>query len=240
MLAGSLSEAGYYMGETLYPGNNSNPKGFFEAAEIERINENLLELVTPPRPLGIRGKYFGWFYRSRPERGHRWLAAVPLGTPISCPPSIEQQIVTQTAKAPFCFKDPRFCYTLPAWRPHARDAVFLCIFREPARTVQSILKECRDAPYLHTLAMNFKRAVRVWTLMYQHVLRHHRHQGQWVFVHYDQVLDGSALPKLEKVLDAPVDHRFADPTLKRSPIGRDPGRQAMAVYRELCQLAGLE
>ncbi len=75
-----------------------------------------------------------------------WLAAVPLGTPISCPPSIEQQIVTQTAKAPFCFKDPRFCYTLPAWRPHARHAVFLCIFREPARTVQSILKECRDAP----------------------------------------------------------------------------------------------
>src|SRR5690349_12501793 len=101
MLAGTLCGAGYYMGEHLVPANEANPKGFFEDDEINAINEALLAPLTP---------------RRRPAYGWRWLASVPVGTPFACPPELGQRIQAQTARAPFCFKDPRFCYTLPAWR----------------------------------------------------------------------------------------------------------------------------
>src|SRR5215471_14327363 len=100
MLAGSLRSAGYYMGEHLIPADAANPKGYFEDDEINDINEALLAPLTPSR--------------SRPACGWRWLAAVPVGTPIPCPPEITERIKAQTDQSPFCFKDPRFCYTLPA------------------------------------------------------------------------------------------------------------------------------
>src|SRR5262249_42923187 len=123
MLAGVLSQAGYYMGEHLIPPDEANPKGYFEDDEVNAINEKLLALVTPAR--------------SRPAHGWRWLAAVPVSARISCSPQLAKRIEIQTSRTPFCLKDPRFCYTLPVWRPFLRDTMLLCVFREPTRTAQS-------------------------------------------------------------------------------------------------------
>src|SRR5262249_44119007 len=224
MLAGTLSRAGYYMGEHLIPADASNPRGYFEDDEINAINEALLAPVTPAL--------------SRPSYGWRWLASVPVGTPIACPPEIARRIEAQTSKAPFCFKDPRFCYSLPVWRPYLRDTVYLCVFREPARTAQSILKECREADYLQGLSLDFTGAVEVWTLMYRHILTVHRRTGEWLFFHYEQLFDDRSLQRVEAVLRIEADHQFPDPRLKRSPAEGEVGADAREVYAQLCERAG--
>jgi hypothetical protein len=223
MLAGTLRESGYYMGAHLIPPDAANPKGYFEDDEINAINEDMLAPVTPRL--------------SRSSYGWRWLASVPVGTTIICPPEITKRIAAQTARSPFCFKDPRFCYTLPAWRPFVSDAVFLCVFREPARTVQSILKECREADYLQDLSLDFNGAIEVWTMMYRHILEVHRYTGEWLFFHYNQLLDDAALCRLEAVLRVKVDHGFPDTMLKRSPADGDVSGNARGVYEQLCELA---
>jgi hypothetical protein len=211
------------MGESLIPADAANPKGFFEDDEINAINEALLAPLTPPL--------------SRPAYGWRWLASVPVGTAIACPPEIARRIKKQTAKSPYCFKDPRFCYTLPAWRPFLSETTFLCVFREPARTAQSILKECREADYLQGLSMDFRSAVEVWTLMYRHILEVHRHTGEWLFFHYDQLLENAGFSRLETALAVEVDRRFPDPKLKRSSAKGNVGADARRVYQQLAELA---
>jgi hypothetical protein len=166
------------------------------------------------------------------------LACVPVGTRLSCPPEIARRIEAQTARAPFCFKDPRFCHTLAVWRPFLAGAVFLCVFREPARTANSIVKECRTADYLEGLPMDFASAVEVWALMYRHILEVHQHTGEWLFLHYEQLLDHSALSRVEAALGVTADRCFPEPNLKRSPADGDAGAAAREVYEQLCELAG--
>jgi hypothetical protein len=235
MLAGVLRNAGYYMGDKLWGPRESNPLGFFEDEEINAINEELIANVTKARPSGV----VGGLYRNRPTFGQRWLARVPVGTVIRSTPDLDGRMAAEAEHESFCFKDPRFCYTLPAWRPFVGDAALLCIFREPARTARSILKEC-ETPYLHSLSIDFDGALEVWTLMYRHVLESHRHEGEWVFVHYDQVFDGSAAPALRKALDVEPDFDFPEQSLRRSSDDGDAGAEAMEVYRELCRLASYE
>jgi hypothetical protein len=223
LLAGTLSGAGYFMGAHLIPPDEANPRGYFEDDEVNAINEALLAPATPAR--------------ARPDYGWRWLATVPLGTGLLHAPELATRIEALTARAPYCFKDPRFCYTLPCWRPYLADPVFLCVFRQPARTAHSMLKECQGADYLQGLSMTFAGAVEVWTLMYRHILEAHRHAGTWLFFHYDQLFTDEALAKLEAVLGAPVDRHFADPGLRRSPAEGPVERAALAVYEQLCELA---
>ena len=185
MVAGTLARCGYFMGERLYEPRESNPKGFFESPDINGINESILAAVLPSRPPVI-GR---WFFRDRPVRRQRWLARVPLGTCMPSPVSIDSRIARLVAREPYCFKDPRFCYTLSVWRPFLKNVVFVCVFRDPATTAASIMKECVEAPYLLDLSMTSSIAIEVWTLMYQHILRVHRNEGEWVFVHFDQMLN---------------------------------------------------
>jgi hypothetical protein len=236
MIAGTLARSGYFMGDQLTPAREANPKGFFEDWEINFINEDLLAQVVPKR-LTLMGREF---FRSRPLNGQRWLAHVPLGTYILCPPEITQRIKTVTERIPYCFKDPRFCYTLPVWRPFLNNVGFVCVFRDPANTASSIVKECKDALYLQTLMMTFRQALKVWTQMYTHVLNVHRHKGAWLFLHYNQLLTGEGLNRLETFLNAPVDRSFPEASLNRSFSDVRVPKKTWRVYQELCELAGYE
>jgi len=223
MLAGTLRHAGYFMGEHLIPTDAANPGGYFEDDEVNAINEALLAPLTPSR--------------SRAASGWRWLASVPVGSRIVCPPAVASRIEAQTARSPFCFKDPRFCYTLPCWRAFVPGAMFLCVFREPSRTAHSIVKECQTADYLEGFVIDFAGAVEIWSLMYRHILEVHRFAGEWLFCHYEQLLDHSALPWLEAALGVRADRQFPEAKLKRSPVTGDPGAAALTVYEQLCELA---
>lgn len=233
MLAGVLARAGYYMGSHIWPARDANPKGFFEDREVNYINERLLAGVTPRRPGGILHGVF----RTRPTQWQRWLTVVAPGTQIQPRHDTAARIGREVEQVPFCLKDPRFCYTLPAWRPFLGEAAFLCIFRSPSETVASILKDCREAEYLQDLRVTRSRAFAIWTAMYRNVLEVHRTDGDWLFLHYDQVLDGSAAPQVEALLDVRGDWGFPERRLRRSaPAGRST-RESERIYLELCRLA---
>jgi hypothetical protein len=236
MVAGALSKSGYFMGDDLVPARASNPKGFFEDREVNGINEALIAQVVPKRPR-VLGK---WLFRSRPLKAQRWLAQVPLDTNIPCSEDIARRIRNLTEGKPYCFKDPRFSYTLPAWRPLLKDTVYICVFRDPASTALSILKECKEAAYLHSLRITFEQALKTWTLMYRHILERHRREGAWLFLHYDQMLTEEGLARLEKFVGVPVDVCFPEPSLRRSISDQPFPKDAGHVYESLCALAGFE
>lgn len=242
MLAGILHQAGYFMGEAFHPPRDSNPKGFFEWPAINRINESLLA------PLGrspLRHRLIKAVLKKNtvenPGPSQRWLMVPPAGADVGPVPSrTEAAIRSVLGKAPYAFKDPRFSFTLPAWRPFLEpDAVFLCVFRDPAATVASILKECRGQDYLANLYITRRDAYRVWTAVYRSVLDHLDPAfGRFLYVHYDQIADGSALPRLEEALQAGLTQDSVDPQLRRSRSrGRAP-RAARELYARICRLAG--
>lgn len=234
LAAGVLGNAGYFMGERMMKPTESNPKGYFESFDIQNINESIISTVIPSRPKGFAGSFFPF----RPGRSQRWLARVKLDAVLTCPDRIRERIEYLTDQQPFCFKDPRFCYTLPVWRPYLRNTVYICVFRDPAVTAASILKDCRTAPYMKNLFMNFSRALKVWELMYLHILSIHRHEGSWLFLHYDQVLNEDGLDRIEKHLEAKTDSSFPDKSLKRSSSMGKVSYEVEKIYNELCALAG--
>lgn len=236
LLAGLVHDSGYFMGDELLEPTTANPKGYFESREINTLNDELLASVTTVRPR----KPLGYLFPLRLPSGLLWLADIDLDVEIR--PNSEQlaQIRRLAAREPFCFKDPRFCYTLGAWRPVLQDAAFLCVFREPGRTAVSMKRNVRDRPY-RGFYLTRAHALRAWTSMYQHVLRQHSSLGgEWLFVHYDQILDGSAIPRIERAVATRVSASFVDRTLRRSrdDSSRVPQR-TIQTYRQLCELAEL-
>jgi hypothetical protein len=233
MLAGSLSKAGYFMGKNLMPPNRNNPKGYFESREIESINEELIATIIPPRP-----RFFGrWFFRDRPIFPQRWLAAVPPGVTVSCPPKLAQEIENAVAIQPYCFKDPRFCYTLPAWQPHLKNIGFVCIFRDPATSAMIIMNVASDEDYLRSLSISRDKAFTVWTLMYRHILESHRYIGKWLFMHCNQLFEVAGRQRLGNFLHVSVDESFPESRLCRTSSDAVAPETATRVYEQLCELA---
>ncbi len=230
MVAGSLKRAGYFMGDHLYPARDSNPLGFFEDPEVNGLNEELLAAHVPADQ------------RLGPMQ--RWLATLDQCVDPSLSPTLEQRVRALTSRAPFCFKDPRFAYTLPAWRPELAGTRFVCVFRDPAVTAASIVKECASADYLRGVPMDAARALEIWCASYRQIVERHRHQGEWLFLHYDQVVEGregregpEGLERLAAFLGAPVDGSFPTARLRRSRAQQPASAEARRLYAELCDLA---
>jgi len=227
------------MGDDLIAPRESNPKGFFEGPEINSINESILAAAVGQR---MRIGNIEMF-RSRPLPGHSWIARVKLSPHLISNPVVDDRIKKIVSRSPYCLKDPRFSYTLPVWRPFLSSHVFLCIFREPEATARSMVKEVRDVReeqgYLNYI--NYRQALSVWTHMYTHIVKVHRFDGDWLFIHYNQVLNGEALNKIEKFTGTSIDRSFPDPRLKRSSVIRPTWmRTPRRLYKTLCALAGYE
>jgi hypothetical protein len=240
MAAGILAGSGYFMGTHIWPANEGNPKGQFEDRAVNQINDELIASVSPkssPHPL--RRILLG----DIPALGdlQHWIAVLRPGLSIPCPPATSARIAAVTARQPFCLKDPRFSYTLPAWRPHIGDALLLCVFRDPSVTASSIVRECQTADYMKNLAIDVRWGLKVWEAMYRCILDVHYPQGgDWMFVHYDQLLDHSADAELERRLGIAIDREFATAELNRSrPSAAVPWRMAR-LYARLCSLAGYD
>jgi hypothetical protein len=154
-----------------------------------------------------------------------------------CPDSVKDRIRKLVARTPFCFKDPRFSYTLPCWQPLMKNTKFLVIFRNPSDTAKSILKECKDAYYLRSFSISRRESLKVWQLMYSHILKMYRADGSWFFLHYDQMLNPQHLLPLEAFAGAKVDRSFPEPSLKRSISNEPVPAEAGLLYHLLCELA---
>lgn len=233
MVAGCLSGSGYHMGPHLHRATEGNQKGFFESPPINRINDTIIRPAVPTRP-PIVGR---WTHPSRLGRTHMWLAQVPVGTSFQSSERIRSRMRRHVTRQPYCFKDPRFSYTLPLWRCVLDDTVFVCVFRHPVATARSIVKETSRARYAG-LNLDVSAALGIYTCMYEHILTEHRSEGDWLFLHFDQVLQGDGLERLSRFLEANVDRTFPESTLRHSTEGACDAPRAMQAYTTLCELAG--
>jgi hypothetical protein len=229
MVAGCFRNAGYFMGERLYEPRESNPKGFFESHFVNFVNEQILETLPATS------------YLTRPSYWYRWMAAI---TPDARFPDTGQprrDIVSLVSHVPFCYKDPRFSYTLPVWRPYLDGTVFICVFRQPERTAVSMVREVEyvRGTFGAKVTLNWEQALLSWRCTYTSILSNYRDSELWIFAHYDQVVDGSVLDKIEEIAEATLDRSFPESCLSRSAARSDIVRDAdiEALYRELCRRA---
>jgi hypothetical protein len=233
MLSGCLYHAGYFMGEKLYEPSPENPRGYFESRSVESINEQILKQTL----YGPRAPILNRLFARRLERGHYWLADIPLNREVVIPAGIDVGIDKITSNRPYAFKDPRFSYTLPVWRPLISNVAFIVVFREPDRTVSSIIKNCRNSAYLRNFKISVSKAYRIWICIYLHVLKNFELGGDWAFVHYDQILEGSGLDRVSEILSIQLKTDFPDPSLKRAVGMTKVPEAAGEIYKELCRLA---
>ena len=235
MVAGSLARAGYFMGDKLMPASASNPRGFFEDIHVNSLNEDILEQA----PAGFRNPILHKPRKRNPVRHQRWLIEMPVTTIITATPSLVARIQTLVNREPYCFKDPRFSYTLPAWQPHLRNAVVVVVFRHPVETARSIVRECADEPRLRGLGMKMGRAVRIWQATYARALHLARGQDDWLFLEYEQVLRGNGLQRLAAATGARIDTDFPAQALHRNVSRVKLHGRNRRLYSALCAKAGI-
>lgn len=240
MMGGILHQAGYFLGDDLYPGRDSNPKGFFENAEINGINEKILEEYDSFQGK-LKRRFLGRSTIYAPGTGQHWLMSLEKEVDIVCENAkLLKRIENAVQKQPFGYKDPRFSYTLPVWKKYLpEDTKFIVMFRAPDVTANSIVKECTTVKYLNSLKMDYTIAMESWVSVYKHVFKHYEmDKGNFIFLHYDQIYHGDGLEQLERFLDTSFDHSFVEKSLKRSQNHHHVSPEAQDVYRQLCQLAG--
>ena len=230
--AGCLAHAQYFMGNNLIPARKSNPDGVFEDLQVRSINEAALAPLLPPRRPNVESD------RHIPEQWQRWLARLPVGLTIFSSPQIEASIKELTSNEPYCFKDPRFSYALPVWRPHLENCVFVCMFRDPASTAASIVRFTKEFELMHSLEISFEEAIDAWTMQNRHILEKHRHQGDWLFLHLDQLVFENGLARLSEFTGAKVDRSFPKAERYRTFSDMDVPGEVARIYQELCELAG--
>jgi len=237
LTAGCLASAGYFMGDDLMKPRDSNPRGFFEDYHINAINDRIL-LTTQsgllrhlPKGSALAGKWFGYH--------HKWLLHLPADKQIIATEQQREEIKKATSKEPFCFKDPRFCYTLQVWKPFLKDAVRICVFRHPNECAESMVKESQTQDETKKLNLSKADCLNIYQAMYQRVLQE-MNDGDWIFIHYKQMLNGDGVKRLEDVLGANVDSNFADCTLHRNKSTEQISGDLNVLYNQLNKLAGFQ
>jgi hypothetical protein len=101
-----------------------------------------------------------------------------------------------------------------------------------------MVRECQRAEHMQGTKVDERWALKVWEAMYRYILDvHYAQGGDWMFVHYDQLLDRSAATELERRLGVGIDRDFASAELNRSRPGAAMPRRALRLYERLCTLA---
>jgi hypothetical protein len=238
MISGVLADAGYHTAPDLLEPTEANPKGFFESRSVLRVNEDLLGQHVP---ISLR-RVGRWLTPRRLRRGQLWLARVPPGLRFQVTEKLRSCMAACVPPAPFVLKDPRFCYTLPAWLPVLGIPACVVVFRHPAETVASILRETQRAPYLSNLRVDARWAAEVWERSYRSVLELEANLDlRFRYVRYDQVLHGDGIDTMSDFLGAPLRSSFVDTSLHRSRPDAELGgiqTAAESLYRTLCERSG--
>jgi hypothetical protein len=234
LVAGLVATAGHHMGGHLLKANDFNPRGFFEDYRTLLLNEKLL---APHTTEPAAARFTAAPVLARPlGQMQRWLAALPLEVEVRAPAGLEPKLRSTINGTPWCRKDPRFCHTLPAWEPVFGDALRVCVFREPSKTANSMV----SLAHRQGVELTFDGAVEVWAAAYLRILSRHRHHGEWLFIHYDQLFGSSVIDRLEQAVVARFDRSVVDAGLRRSAATGQWPEAVDEIYRELCDAAGFE
>jgi hypothetical protein len=236
MTARLFANAGYHMGPDLWDRiDESNPNGIYESEIINFINEDILDPVAPKRKAFFNLKT----YRNRTKYPDRWLSVIAENVKLpELSESNKQKIKSFSRETPFCYKDPRFSYTLPVWEPILPKYKVICIFRQPQNTALSIEKEIKKVKRLSRyLELDYENTLQIWSSMYSHILKNYNKSKDWLFVHYDQIIDGQGISKISEFSQANLNKDLIDRELRRSISQREISSSIKDTYKKLCELA---
>ena len=105
-----------------------------------------------------------------------------------------------------------------------------------------MVKEARRDSISRGVVFRFDEAdaLKVWCSMYEHVLREeYRRDEHWLFINYDQFIDGSALSRIGALLGVSTDEKFIDSKYQRSGNFSSVPREAAPIFERLCGLSRL-
>ncbi|MCB9762284.1 MAG: sulfotransferase [Alphaproteobacteria bacterium] len=233
-VAGTFGTSGYFTGRRGWESDPWNPRGYFEDLDALKLNERILGAYAPP-PLEVLGR--GHPATRAATHGQYWLAHLPLEVEVAPDEALLSEMARCVEVSPYCLKDPQLCFTLPAWRPLLSDARFICVFRHPLATARSLVRMCGAIPHLQPLGVDEAWALGTWRHCYRHVLERHRHVGDWLFLHFDQLFEAEGMDRLRRHADFEGLQPFVDPALRRSPEGGALDGETRALYGTLCDLA---
>lgn len=204
LMMGCISSNYKFTGEKPVSRNDdSNPKGFFEDADVNFVNDRIIE--ENGNSLPIKATHKGEY-----DKGG-WINTQRLSKPIISLENIKF-IKKLTSSFPFCFKDPRFSYTYPLWKELSnQDLKLLVIYRHPSKTANSMLKE----PTPKEIGMKKKQALDVWYAFYKTLLEYYKNDKNITFIHYDQIIR-KEIDFLKSYLNIKIDYSFIDTNLNRS------------------------
>lgn len=238
LTAGLLARGGYFTGERHWPSRSANPKGFFEDVEVNAINEYLLSRAFPARPRN-RWKRLIVPWRRFPSYS-RWLVPFKPGHSLRCDAHIEQRMSRLLQNQPFCHKDPRFSFTLPAWRRILhRSTMCICVFRKPAEFLASVSKELREADYTKDLHLTNAQILDCWLCCYRNILKIFagEHRDRVLLIEQSELVTSAGLARLAEFVGHEVDDSFMDTALHRNRAAAVTGVPAVdAMYERLCAL----
>ena len=134
--------------------------------------------------------------------------------------------------------DPRLCYTLGAWRASLAGARYVCVFDDPARAADEMLRDLVRVPEYGGVSLDFDGAAELWRRMYRRVLDDHAAVGEWLFIHAEELETDAGRARLEAFTGRPLAGAAPggppEPTHPSTPV-----QVAVAeTYVELCELAG--
>jgi hypothetical protein len=219
-----LERAGYHVYSSTYPLDEGNPLGYFEDLDVVVTNDAILAPIyrSPwqrfSRAVNRKPNLMGtgsWLLDIGPRR----LGAINLR------PAHAAKFRQLFARIPFAYKDPRFSFTLRALAPVVpENTSYICVFRHPLQVVESTRTHASRSGVIVRDAYCFA----TWEAHYLCLLEHFRELGgQWLFISYQQLIDGEAVSRIEEFLKIQLDRSLVKAQLNRAhAVGTLPGRVA--------------
>jgi hypothetical protein len=174
-LLGSLFAAcGIAMPGPLIRGDEHNPEGYFERADVTALQEELLTDFDRwwPSPRGMHSLPPDWFSSFRGQRALRQLIAL---------------LAAETHESPWAIKDPRSSLLLPLWQAACQHLAIplqlVLAVRDPGEVTVSLVQRDHVAT-----GMDVWRAQRLWWHHNHSVMRDGSHLPLRV-VHYSNWFD---------------------------------------------------
>lgn len=203
----------FYGYDVLAP-TDGNTTGYFEDEVVNAVNNVLLRQMTRVSILDVLPEWlvsrvenrFPWTHR---DTRSLWLALPRHSLPRGASYDLAHLMGRIVRHQPFCLKDPRFGFTLPMWRPYLpEDVLFLVVFRNPADTIRSILRDATELYGNRPLPITERWATDHWKLMYESILAQRaqdKNKAAWLFVEFPVALSQTCLPAVEDFCDCSVD-----------------------------------
>ena len=240
------NEPGVFYGYDILEPSGGNQTGYYECEVVNTINNILLRQLTgvslldhlPQWPARLFERFLPWTHR---DVRSLWLARPRRQPTRELSYDIAHLIGRMSRHQPFCFKDPRFGFTLPLWQPYLPpDVRYLVVFRDPADAIASILRDAKESYDDRPLAVTEQWAVEHWKLIYQCILSQRRvEESQWMFLNFNDVLTEECQAALTVFVGAKPDTEQLEPARigrHRARAGNE-GDDCRTLYDELCNLA---